>query len=177
MNPKFALGQAAYHATWDSEPSTYPCPECGGTKTLTVILWDGAQHIIECEGCNSGFESPRGYLTVYNRHPRTEVVTITGVNTSRGELEYCCQGDHETWGVKEEDLWPTQEEALVRAVEMSRQADEDERAQIDRKEKPERSWSWHVHYHRNCIRRAEKDIVYHSGKLAAARVKAKEPVV
>ena len=41
------------------------------------------------------------------------------------------------------------------------------------KEKPARSWAWHVTYHRREIKRAERDLEYHTRALGIAKEKAK----
>ena len=59
-------------------------------------------------------------------------------------------------------------------LELAKEHNQEELAKIYRKEKNNHTWSWNAHYHRDCIRRAEKDLIYHKAKLEVAKVKTKE---
>ena len=98
-------------------------------------------------------------------------MTITGIEIKQDEpAEYrsLC------YSLKEENLFRTKEEADVRAQQMTEEYTKEERDRFNRKEKDTRTWAWNARYHRDCIKRAEKDLVYHRGKLLISSAKSKE---
>jgi len=166
------IGETAWLASWETEPDHVVCPDCGGTSQITALLFDGSQVSIGCEGCRRGYDAATGRIQVFKRQPRARHVRIVGVELDAGALVYNTDGG---WHIAGTDLFDDESAAVARAAEKCVEADAIERQRVAQKEKPTRSWSWHVHYHRGCIRRAERDIEHHKACLAVARVKAKEP--
>ena len=74
----------------------------------------------------------------------------------------------------EKDLLLTKEQAEIRAKELAEEWNKEQLARIHQKEKNNRTWSWHVHYHRSQIRDAEKTIKRSTAKLNAAKEHVKE---
>lgn len=170
---KFNIGQAVWRASWDYSKKWITCPDCGGTKTLTAILWDKTEYIIECVGCAAGYEPPRGVVSTGTFSATTHLETVRGVEIANdGTFQYRTSGDS---AVNEAELFATHEEALTRASEITAEKQKEEEAKIYQKDKPARSWSWHVHYHRRSVKEAQKALEYHTAKLNAAKVKVKEP--
>jgi hypothetical protein len=167
---KFEIGQKVWLALWDSTTNYVTCPDCGGTGRIRVIHHDDTMMSVECAGCQSGYDPPKGYLKVYDRHAKAELVTITGVHVSNGKIEW--RSDR-SWLMEESDLFETKEGALTRAVEKAAVADKEDRDRIQAKEKPTRTWSWNAHYHRREIKKARRQIEYHEKKLAVANLKVK----
>lgn len=172
MTPKYEIGSKVWWATFQSEPDTIVCPDCGGTAQITCILWDGTELSIECEGCKRGYERATGRIQVHNRRAGARLVTIQGLEIAGGEVTYHVD---ESYRVPEDGLFETEVEALTAASAMAVEYDRAERDRINQKHKPTKSWSWHVHYHRREIARMQKDIEYHTERLHAAKIKAKEP--
>lgn len=170
---KFQIGDEVWRATWDYSQDRVTCPDCGGTRALTVIMFDGTEHTIDCAGCAVGYEPPRGVLLVGNYRAATHSHTVTGMKVRReGGFEYMLNSGH---CVGEEDMFATKEEALARAETLGQEKAAEELRRIYRKEKNTWSWAWHVHYHRRGIREAQKQLDYHTKKLAVAKEKAKVP--
>ena len=65
----------------------------------------------------------------------------------------------------------TKEEAEVKALELAMEWNKEELERINRKEKNNRTWSWHVHYYRKMIRDKEKEITRAKEKLNVAQSK------
>lgn len=174
--PKYEYGQRLFAASWESTEERVTCPDCGGGKTIECHLWDGGIHIIDCVGCAAGYEPPRGYLTVHVRRAIARPAEIVSVsqNWDGAGFEYRANtGCGSQYCYQEADLFLTEAEALAAAEQKAAKADQEERDQIARKEKPGRSWAWNIHYHRKCIRDAEKQIAYHTAKLNAGKAKSK----
>lgn len=168
---KFQIGQQVWLATWESTTNHITCPDCGGTGRIRVLHHDDTMMSIECAACSRGYEPPKGYIEVYDRHARAELVTITGVEIRSGKTEW---RSARSSMMDEADLFETEEAALARAAEKAAKADQEERDKIASKEKPTRTWSWNAHYHRKEIKRAQQQIEHHTKKLAVANLKTKE---
>lgn len=176
MTPKYEIGSNVWWSTFQSEPDTIVCPDCGGTAQITCILWDGTELSIECEGCKRGYGRANGRINIHNRRANARLVVIEGMEISRGDVTYYVDGSYR---VEESRLFDTESAALeaatAEAIEYAIEYDRVERDRINHKEKPTKSWSWHVHYHRREIKRMQESIEYHTSCLNVAKVKAKEP--
>jgi hypothetical protein len=168
---RFEIGQKVWLASWESFADYVTCPDCGGTGRLRVTFHDETTVSIECAGCSAGYEPPKGYLKVYNRRAMVEEVTITGVEIRDGKPEW--KSDRR-YIMDERDVSETEAGALERAKERAQEADREEREKIAAKEKPTRTWAWNAHYHRKCIKDAQRNLEYHTAKLSAANLKARE---
>ena len=173
VDMKFNIGDTVWLASCNSEEHYLTCPDCGGTKTVTVTLWNGEVFVIDCVGCSRGYDRPSGSVSVYNRTPSAMQVVVEGVSLSRGKPEYSVKGIY-TYHVPEENLFSTEALALVRADELAAKGNAEEKKRVLGKEKPTRTWAWNVHYHRAAIKRANRDITYHTEKLNAALPHSKE---
>jgi len=167
---KFKLGDKAWYSTLDTREKHIPCPECFGKLFLTVILGDNSQVTVDCMGCAPGLEYPRGFVIEYEAFPNVREVTITQIEMEEHVVRYGFNGCYRT---DEENLYPDEESAQVRAKELVANHTIEEQRRMLRKERETKNWSWHVHYHRDCVRRAEKELIYHSAKLAVAKTHAK----
>lgn len=167
------INSVAWWATYNTEAEWIPCHECAGTKHLRVLLPDDTVLTIPCAGCACGYDPPTGHIRVWKRVPRAKLITIQGFEFADRKESYHTQ---ESWRIPAGELFNTETEALAAAKKKAADADAEERKRISEKEKPTRTWAWHVHYHRHQIRRAEKEIAYHSAKLGIAVAKTKEPV-
>ena len=167
---KYEMGDKVWYAKRDVVVKTMPCPECFGQKALTVILGDGSQVSIDCAGCACGCEPPTGYITYLEYIEKVLEVTIDRIEETSTETKYGFSGHR----IKETELFMNKEDAKRRALELAEEFNKEEIEKINRKEKHDRTWSWNVHYHRKCIRGAEKELIYHKAKLEVAKAKEKE---
>ena len=177
MKPKYDIGDKVWWASRISTEERVVCPECFGKLFLTVILGDNSQVTIECAGCASGYNPPRGYITYWKQTVGVKQSTVGGIeNYIDKPIGYKVNYTGCSYNcVKEDEVFDTREEAEKRALELAEQHNKEELVRIHRKEKNNRSWSWNAHYHRDCIRRAKKDIEYHSAKLEVAKQHQKPP--
>lgn len=168
---KYQIGQEVWFATWAPTKTYVECPDCAGTGRIRVLMADDTMVSIECAGCSRGYEPPTGYIQVYNRQPRAKHTTVIGVEIRDGKTEWRTT---ETYCADDGDLFDNEADALERAQEKAAQHDREERERIAQKEKPTRTWAWNAHYHRREIKEAQRRIEYHTAKLAAANLKAKQ---
>jgi hypothetical protein len=171
---RYQIGQVAWLATFENHARQVPCPDCGGTGRLRVLMHDDTQMSVECRNCAIGYDSSTGRVTVHDREPRAEQVAIDGLEVTATEERYRVGSGNVYRLIESERLYDTEAEALVAARSLATQHDEEERKRILGKEKDTRSWAWNASYHRRCIERARKEIMYHESKLAVAAIKAKE---
>ena len=163
---KFEIGQSVWWARFDTSETSVECPDCAGKCHIRCIMGDGLEVTIDCENCKVGYEEfSRGRLRIYKRTSKAEKTTIIGMNVSATKIEYHVP---ESYIVPENLLFETEEAALVKAQERADRASREELDRITHKEKAKKSWAWNASYHRKKIRRAKKDIEYHTRKLDVA---------
>lgn len=167
---KYEIGQMVWKASWDAHDAHVTCPDCGGTGRLRVTFHDETQVSIECRNCQSGYDQPTGRVRVYDRQPKAQLVTITGVEINGTETRW----RSDCYIIDEDVLFADQESALAKARAMCADLDQKDRDKVFQKEKDTRTWAWNASYHRKCLKDAQRNIEYHSAKLAVAKVKAKE---
>jgi len=167
---KYEIGQELWYAAWEATINYVTCPDCGGTGRIRVIHHNDTMMSIECAGCSSGYDPPKGCVKVYDREARAYPVTIIGVEVRDGKAEWKTDRHYIS---DEADLFDNEADALAGAKLKAEKYDREEREKINAKEKPTRTWSWNARYHRECIKKAKRDIEYHTAKLAAANLKVK----
>ncbi len=171
---KFQIGETVWVARFEMVKQWLECPDCCGSGVLTVIKGDGLKVSIECTGCQSGYEPPKGRVYLYEHKESVRQTEITGIEQAvednkvvikyRSTHDYIHDSAHIT---------TTREEAVEIAQRLACNADREEKERFQKKEKPERSWAWNATYHRSQLKEAQKQVEYHSGKLAVAKLKQK----
>lgn len=171
MKNKYNLGDQVWYASFETRTKTIVCDDCRGQKYLTVIMGDGSQVTIDCAGCSAGYEPPKGYNTICEGTPNSDLKTIERINIQFDKVEY----QSGCWVLHEDRFFDTKEEADKKA---ERLAEEYKQEQLHRlknlKENHKRTWSWNAHYHRRAIKEAQRQLEYHTAKLNVAKIKAKE---
>ena len=179
MNKDFKLGDKVWHASFDTVKKTAVCPECFGKKYLTVILGDDSKVTINCRGCASGFEQPKGYINYWEWQAKIEQVTIAGMDINQErDTEYRFHysgGDNcYSYRTSKYTIFSTKEEAERKGKELAEEHNKQELQKIHRKGKHNSDWAWDVHYYRQQIRSAEKEIIQFTEKLNVAEENAKK---
>lgn len=171
---KYKMGDTVWFASANSSQKSEPCPDCFGKRYLTVIKGDGEQVTIDCAGCASGYDPPKGFVTYWKWAVDVELVTIDRVEITPKGVTYGFSGFRGRYSADEERLFNTKEEATAKAQLISEEHNAEEIAKIHRKEKHNHTWSWNACYHRRCIKDAEKQLAYHTEKLNVAKEKARD---
>src|ERR1035437_4444904 len=159
-----AIGEVVWVAVAKKhEAVEQACPDCRGQKYLTVILGDASQVTIDCSTCSSGYGSPLGCVLVSTYKPAVLVSSVQEI--AKGDADNVVYSGEGFYRVTESELSDSSVSAFTLAVKKSEDADTEEKARLQRKEKDSRTWAWNVTYHRRCIKQAEKDLAYHKSKL------------
>lgn len=169
--PKFEIGQVVWFASARRVCKDVPCSCCGTTKLVKLTMHDGTEYMVECDNCQEGY-----YNTGYEKEWYDEIYTqkqvIGGYEYHDDEWQYKVNVTSNSWNtVREQNIFLTEEEAVAAATRIK-----EERAlrDLNSKDKPNKTWSFHVGYHKRCIKDREKQIAYHEAKLGIAKQKAKE---
>lgn len=174
MRPKFQIGDVVWRAATAHRPIRYQCLECAGHGFITVVLGDETKLTIACECCKRGYDGSNGYHDQCEHYESVEMGVVSGVEIDGDSFEYRVPtGTNDYWCMKETDLFSDEESAKVRANELSVERTHKQAELHCKKYNANRSWAWNVKYHREAIRRMERDIAYHTLQLNYA--KTKEP--
>lgn len=180
MEPKYKVGNVVYRATYGKTETWITCPDCGGTKRVTVILHDGTEIKIECGGCNpGGYEGSRGIIRQYEWKPEAQKHTVTGFKVSSHDgVEYELDrrgGDvvSSYWTGNEETVFATEQEAIAASEALRVEHEAEENKHYLAKTKDHKSWAWNASYHRREIKELERRLEYHRGKSEICKAKSK----
>ena len=170
--PLFAIGQDIWFASFHPHRSQrVVCEDCGGTKSLTVIVFDGTEYAIPCQGCASGYEAPTGYILVYEPTATAEGMKITGMRINQAGVEYEADSSSRSYTLSDQDCFATREEALARAQQKADVFAAEELGRMKQKFKQHRRWAWHVTYHRRQIKEHQRQLALHEQSLHYAQTR------
>lgn len=150
---------------------TEVCPDCLGTKAVTLLLENGERHSLDCGTCYpGGYEKARGYIKRTQYQPSAREQVIVGLEITPGKTNFRFQD----WSCYE--VFDTEAEAIA-ACEKLRAAQEDEDHQrfARKKEDSKRTWWWSCGYYRRQIATAKRDLAYAEARLNVAKFYAKVP--
>ena len=171
----YKIGDWAWYAERETLQAQETCPECFGKKYLTVILGDDSRVTIDCAGCGSGYDPPKGYVNYWKQSAKARQVIISGIEISTEETRYKFDAAGCSCRTCDQaDMFDSKEGAELRAAELADEYEKEQLARIHKKEKNNRTWSWHVHYYRKMIRQCTEDIERATLQLDAAKLKAKK---
>jgi len=181
IEPRFTLGDTVFMANYERKETSIVCPDCLGSARVRVILGDGTELKIECGGCDpGGYQQSTGRIRQYEYAIKIIKRTVTGINLGDSDVEYRMDGHdgHCYIGSQNGDfrVFATEDEAKI-GGEMLRQKHEDEEnRRLLAKTKNHKTWSWNATYHRNNIKRLEREIEYHRSKVEICKSRVKEEI-
>jgi len=171
----YNIGDMVWWAHISTQEIWVTCPDCVGKKYLTVILGDESSVTIDCAGCSAGYDPPRGSLREYETKATPKKIRISRITLETDSVEYLGSEFDSNYCLDSEDLFDTEEEAEERSKQLMKKfLEEQDHRRIQGKDSKHRTWAWHVTYHRQEIKRAEKNLAYHIAKIEVARGLAKE---
>lgn len=179
MQNKFNIGDYGWVVDFSEHTEKYmECPECGGTGRVRIMFHDDSIASVECGGCDNHDllgRQPSGRVRYYETATNVKKVMITGISIQGNKVEYQSAINSCSWYTyKEQDIFETEEEAKDQAIIKVAQYNQEQLANVSKKHKENKTWSWNASYHKSCIKRAQKDIDYHTAKLQVANLKAKD---
>lgn len=169
---EFKIGDQVWMARFEGVSSSVECPDCGGTGRLRVTFHDETQVSIHCANCALGWEPPTGRVVVHERKAFAHPCHVTGMEITAEGVEYSLAGIA-GYHFRSRDVFSSVEAAEARGAELADEANKEELARVYRKERDHRTWAWNATYHRNEIKRCQKEIERHTAKLNVASLKAK----
>ena len=174
MEQPFEIGQTFWRPLTNAEQVQIPCPVCAGHCRVKITLGSGEELWMPCDACGFGYEGPRGFIQEYTHEPQVERFVIASIQSFTAPDEWYLRSET---GVTTywKNLYPTEAEALV--VAQQSQIDQIEHnLQARRRKKTDTSkHAWHVRYHREQIKKLERDLAYHRAQIAAKLALKGEP--
>ena len=157
----FALAETIWHAGFESNESYVTCPECLGTKAVTLILANDESYSLDCACCGTGFDGPRGVVKA-GSHGRDPIpFTPHRVRVDGDEVMYSESGPDANCyqSADAKDLFATVEECQARCevLNAERRA-HDEKQALNHRMSKRRDLAWSVHYWRSERARLVKDL-------------------
>lgn len=174
MTEQFKIGDSVFCASYGMRQVYKTCEDCGGTMTMRVILFDGTEHVIECECCRAGWQGSIGKVQTYETWPSVETRIVSGMEINGETIRYRFGGSNSYNTFDAENVFSTREAAEARADYLADEQKKIEDERFKQKFKNNKTWSWHVHYHRRQIKDAMKNVEYHTSKLNEAKKHVKE---
>lgn len=172
----FEIGQTVFMADFGKKEIFVTCPDCLGSKHVLVTLGDGSEVTIECGGCDpGGYQPSQGVIRqyVYENKYRQHKVTGVKVSTTGVEYELDNYNSGSYYTGKAEEVFATQEEAIADGVLKKLEFEVAENKRLMSKTRNDKSWKWNATYHRNLIKKLERELEYHRSKVSVCVAKVK----
>jgi len=158
----FEIGATYWLPSTSPRCEVEPCPVCSGSKHVTVLA-GSETFVVDCDACGLGYKGPQGTVSVYHYDPHAEPFTIAGV----------VRMDDDGWTVKSTDLKQarfntlcTTEEAALDVSKAAYLAQEEHNMrQRGHRRKGVSKATWTVRYHTEAIKKLERELAYHRGKI------------
>ncbi len=84
----FAIGETVWHVGGHYRDEYPVCPDCAGTKFVTMVLGNGTTHTLDC-ACCGGYNPPTGRMKVSRFVYEPEEITLARVTGfDKGDVEY-----------------------------------------------------------------------------------------
>lgn len=160
----FSIGESVWRASATPVERWVTCPECDGTKAVTMTLGNGEKHSLNCACCTLGYDPPMGVVRTYDYDSTPERYICRDLELRDGAVRY--------GGVDAVYLYEDEEKCrehcnLLNAKHKER---EEERALAVLSSK-RRDMAWSVHYWRSEVHRMKKDLASVEARLAVCREK------
>lgn len=171
----FALGSTVWHIGPSERTVTVTCPECAGTKAITVTTGTGATYTLKCHHCGPGYRGPTGQVQerVPGHEPRQ--VTLEKLHEWReGRATYLGLG---TGLIRDDYLFATREECQACCDRLNAEQKEHcERRNLAELTRNREHLAFSVPYWRRELRQLEEKANLVRAQLGLALVeKAKAP--
>jgi len=161
----FEIGDEVWLSKYGTSGKEIVCPDCGGTKTVKVVMASGTYEV-DCQGCYpGGVMSPTGKVTIYEYQAQAEKRVVVGVRSESeyGKTKYSYTFAGGYWG-DDEHTFANQEDALADAQLHLKEHEDDENSRIKAKFNHHKSYAWNASYHKKAAYQARQTMEYHLSK-------------
>lgn len=168
----FAIGETVWSIGSGHREETVVCPECAGTKAITMIQGSGERFSLGCARCGPVYEDPRGYITRTIYEHRPERFVCARVSVDGAEVRYSEAPSSATCYTSRDsaDLFRDQAECQARCdVLNAEKAAADREREIANIASKRKDLAWSVHYWQGQIRRLEKQLEAARAALAVCK--------
>ena len=168
MDTPFNIGDTYYLPHHNPTQVTVPCPTCYGALKVTLILGNGEQVDVQCEGCGKGYEGPKGCITEYSYEPFVSSFKIAGIHSMYdGEFTLKSTGG-ETANFTQ--LFQDKDAAMEKAKQQMKESlDQNMRSSTASTKYQRANLTWSVQYHEKCIKDNERKIAWHRARISERR--------
>ena len=172
----FAVGEQVYWIGYFGREEARECPECCGTKFLTMIQGNGVQVRIDCACCSRGFDGPIGVVKVQVLEHKPTPVTLGEVRVDGKKFSY---GINDRGGSVDSDVLFRLEADCLACCEKknSENAKYREEQAISHLKSKRREMAWSVHYWQGQVRRFRDDLKRVEDMLGVCKAKEEKKVV
>ena len=178
----FAIGETVWFAHNTPSYRTVACPECAGTKALTIIKGNGEQVSVACPVCEdraNGYYGPTGYVheTVYDFKPQK--FTCNRVSIYGSEISYSeSRPDANCYSsVDANNLYRDYDVCLARCQELVAQHEaEDERRVLANIRSKREHLAFSVSYWSKEVKKLERELQAARDRLCVSREMRKDNI-
>ena len=172
---EYNVGDKVWWATGGTREVKHTCPVCFGKLQVTVILGNDEALQTPCDYCGKGYERARGYVTEYEYTTDVKQIVISGKEVRETQEGRNVEYRHGSFILRDGIMAETKEEAEVKRKEIVDKHHKEEMERLQRgKDNNVKTYSWHVGYHQRQLKKAEKDVEYHSKKIVFMKDKARK---
>ncbi len=171
----YNIGDTVFVARYENRLERILCPVCFGKREVVLILGNEDQVTLPCEYCKIGFDPARGYVMEYVFLPKVDEERIIG-----REIHDSLDGQKVEYYAGNRILYPenmfdSPEEALIRAKELEKEAEEQEQIRLTHiKKNKKTSFAWNAGYHIREAAKNRKSAEYHECMAILCKAKAKD---
>lgn len=169
----FGIGDTVWKCGHEYQETWIECPDCAGTRAITLVLGNGTQQSMDCNRCQIGYDRPSGMVkhVVYDSQP-TRFVCRRIVGWTDGLPDYTeseeCESGYSYAHSK--DLYTDKAECEKACAERNaeRKAN-DERIVIANIASKRRSLAFSSHYWAGKVKTLERELEAARARLAACK--------
>ncbi|MDO8610987.1 MAG: hypothetical protein Q7R95_10690 [bacterium] len=171
LNTKqYNVGDKVFFANYSWKEQILLCPACYGKKQLKVILGNGEEVIVPCNGCEEQCV-PTGHIKESEWTPDVKEIIICRISAKESlengkEIESYYFNENYYVDPKDNKIFDTKQEAEERVKELIDDHELEKKHSIKRKkENGTKTYGWHIRYHSVKIKELKRDLEYHKKKL------------
>jgi hypothetical protein len=172
-----AIGSEMYVVRAESRELFRPCPVCNGDKRVTLILGSGEHVSIDCDFCKAGWLGPTGTEKYYEWSAEVVRCVVSGLEARDGAVRYYTDapsGGRYVYDASQ--TYDSHDEAMVACGVAIAEREAEQTERMGRKVKANKSYSWHVGYHRREAAEHRRKMEYHAAAAVVVQAKSREGV-